>query len=241
MSVGLKVTIYNESGAFLAAGWKKHHGYTSSGINVLENILTNLLGWASQYMVDSIKVTAESIDKAIDLLIRSGFGGLSININQLINSKNEEYLKVMNIYNDELTSWQTGFGDNIIIRNKYSNLYNGFISFFNDNENICVDGSIDIYLSHKMHDGYIRFNVWHVDDNEEIFRYEHDIGIEEFNKINFEVLPDDEALIHEPYELVHFKDYEKLLDTTKVMFYNRQNADNYYFKTKQGRYISLNA
>lgn len=208
MSVGLKVTVYNESGAFLAAGWKKHYGYTLSGINVLENILTNLLGWANQYMVDSIKVTAES-------------------------------LKLMNMYNDELTSWQTGFGDNIIIRNKYSNLYNDFISFFNDNENICVDGSIDIYLCHKMHDGYIRFNVWHVYETEEELK--KDIGIEEFNKINFEVLPNDEALIHEPYELVHFKDYEKLLDTTKVMFYNRQSADNYYFKTKSGRYISLNA
>lgn len=239
MSVGLKVTVYNESGAFLAAGWKKHSGYTSSGINVLENILTNLLGWETLYMVDNKDVTAESIDKAINLLIRSGFGGLSIDINQLINSENEEYLKVMNMYNDELTSWQTGFGEHVIIRNKYSNLYNGFISFFNDDENVCVDGSIDIYLSHKMHDGYIRFNVWHVYDNEEIFR--HDIGIEEFNKINFEVLPNDEALIQEPYELVHYKDYEKLLDTTKVMFYNRQRADNYYFKTKQGRYISLNA
>lgn len=238
MSVGLKVTVYNESGAFLAAGWKKHHGYTLSGINVLENILTNLLGWASQYMVDSIKVTAESIDKAIDLLIRSGFGGLSININQLINSKNEEYLKLMNMYNDELTSWHKDFREHVIISNKYSNTYNGFISFFNDDKNVCVDGSIDIYLCHKMHDGYIRFNVWHVYETEEELK--KDIGIEEFNKINFEILPDDEALIHEPYELVHFKDYEKLLDTTKVMFYNRQSADNYYFKTKLGRYISLN-
>ena len=67
------------------------------------------------------------------------------------------------------------------------------------------------------------------------------IGIEDFNNLNFEVIPDDEALIQEPYELVHYKNYEKLLNTTKVMFYNRNNADNYYFKTKQGRYISLNA
>lgn len=43
MSVGLKVTVYNESGAFLAAGWKKHSGYTLSGINELENILTLIM------------------------------------------------------------------------------------------------------------------------------------------------------------------------------------------------------
>lgn len=239
MSVGLKVTVYNESGAFLAAGWKKHSGYTSSGINVLENILTNLLGWETLYMVDNKDVTAESIDKAINLLIRSGFGGLSIDINQLINSENEEYLKVMNMYNDELTSWQTGFGEHVIIRNKYSNLYNGFISFFNDDENVCVDGSIDIYLSNTWRNGYLKFNVWSVYENKE--ELIDDIGIEDFNNLNFEVIPDDETLIQEPYELVHYKNYEKLLDTTKVMFYNRNNADNYYFKTKQGRYISLNA
>lgn len=239
MSVGLKVTIYNESGAFLAAGWKKHHGYTSSGINVLENILTNLLGWESQYMVDDIDVTAESIDKAIDLLIRSGFGGLLIDINHLINSENKEYLKVMNMYNDELTSWQTGFGEHVIISNKYSNTYNGFISFFNDDENVCVDGSIDIYLSNTWRNGYLKFNVWSVYENKE--ELIDNIGIEDFNNLNFEVIPDDETLIQEPYELVHYKNYEKLLNTTKVMFYNRNNADNYYFKTKQGRYISLNA
>ena len=239
MSVGLKVTIYNESGAFLAAGWKKHHGYTSSGINVLENILTNLLGWESQYMVDDIDVTAESIGKAIDLLIRSGFGGLLIDINHLINSENKEYLKVMNMYNDELTSWQTGFGEHVIISNKYSNTYNGFISFFNDDENVCVDGSIDIYLSNTWRNGYLKFNVWSVYENKE--ELIDNIGIEDFNNLNFEVIPDDETLIQEPYELVHYKNYEKLLNTTKVMFYNRNNADNYYFKTKQGRYISLNA
>lgn len=239
MSVGLKVTVYNESGAFLAAGWKKHSGYTLSGINVLENILTNLLGWESQYMVDDIDVTAESIDKAIDLLIRSGFGGLLIDINHLINSENKEYLKVMNMYNDELTSWQTGFGEHVIISNKYSNTYNGFISFFNDDENVCVDGSIDIYLSNTWRNGYLKFNVWSVYENKE--ELIDNIGIEDFNNLNFEVIPDDETLIQEPYELVHYKNYEKLLNTTKVMFYNRNNADNYYFKTKQGRYISLNA
>ena len=239
MSVGLKVTVYNESGAFLAAGWKKHSGYTLSVINVLENILTNLLGWESQYMVDDIDVTAESIDKAIDLLIRSGFGGLLIDINHLINSENKEYLKVMNMYNDELTSWQTGFGEHVIISNKYSNTYNGFISFFNDDENVCVDGSIDIYLSNTWRNGYLKYNVLSVYENKE--ELIDNIGIEDFNNLNFEVIPDDEALIQEPYELVHYKNYEKLLNTTKVMFYNRNNADNYYFKTKQGRYISLNA
>lgn len=81
MSVGLKVAVYNEFGAFLVAGYKKYSGYTLSGINVLENIMTNLLGWDSQYMVDSKEVTAESINKAVDLLIRSGFGGLFIDIN----------------------------------------------------------------------------------------------------------------------------------------------------------------
>lgn len=35
MSVGLKVTVYNESGAFLAAGWKKHSGYTSIEIMLI--------------------------------------------------------------------------------------------------------------------------------------------------------------------------------------------------------------